>query len=334
MSLVNELRAELQRMIAWRDRPKVQSEIDVVPFSAAPEPRDLIAVDGSYAFLWNVGSMWLALVRAGFLRYRLTRGVFRKVGMDKLDRPIMVSTWEDVVAGQSDLHRELYEATRNARERHKEMVNEFRKRVEGELALRAAERHRDVTIALDGSLATFPKEFDYLEEVLAACERNGNLLVGVSKDSMTHAFGSALADEEALGPEDGMAWVRVPPAFEARQRGFLHGDVYFVRLHPRSPKWFRVDVGTFRDRPAYVFGQIAPYCHSALSLGYPYPLVEAHKFAVTVRQFRELYAGEVVRLALKAGMNIGDVLAGLTQVEGRKRGSFHNRLDAIAREVR
>jgi hypothetical protein len=332
MSLVEDLQDEIRTMMAYRSAGR-RVQIETAAFEASPEPRDMVAVDGSYTFLWNVSSMWLAVVRVGYLRYRLRDGVFRKVGFERIDRSIMVSTREEVVQKQDELHQMLFEATRHSSKQHADMVNEYRRHLEGEIARIAAEENEGAVLALDGSLASFPKELDNLGEVVDACAKNDVVLVGVSKDSTTHAFGSPLTDEEVL-EADGTAYARVPREFEKSQRGLLHGDVYFAKLHRSAPKWFRVDVGTYRDDPDHVFSQLAPYSMSALSLGYPYPLMEAHRFAVTVRQFKSMYEGEVIRQAVRLGADVREIVAGLTQIEGRRKSAFHEYLDKVAREVR
>jgi hypothetical protein len=321
MSLVQDLQTEIRRMMSLR-AARETVDVDVRPFAVAETPRDLVAVDGSYTFLWSLSSMWLALIRVGYLRYRLVDGAFRKAGFERMDRTLMVSTREEVVEGQDELHRMLFEITRYASNQAADMVNEYRRHLEGEIARVAAEQNPGTVLALDGSLASFPKELDNLDKVVTACEDNDIVLVGVSKDSRTHGFGSSRTDEEAL-EADGLAYARVPKEFAERQRGLLHGDVYFAQLHKDAPKWFRVDVGTYQDDPEYVFSQLAPYARSALSLGY-----------VTVRQFKDMYEGEVIRQAVGLGADVGEVLAGLTQIEGRPRSAFHEHLDRVAREVR
>ena len=160
-------------------------------------------------------------------------------------------------------------------------------------ALRAAEdaglREWDLIVAIDGALAAFPKEFDVLPRLVKVCESRGHLLVGISKDSQLHAFGQARTDEDFLRScqsaldRDALAFVRAPPDAETAQKGLLYGDVYYVRFHPRAPKWFRVDVGTLRDDPGAVFRQVAPYCRSLISIGYPLPLFEAHRLSHVVK---------------------------------------------------
>src|SRR3972149_6333466 len=278
---------EIGRMVGSRAGRTGPPTIEIRDVQPAETPLDLVAVDGSYSFLLNLGSMWLAIARAAASPFVLTGAGFHPRAPTIVDKAIMVSTWEDIVAKQDEFHQRLFEATRGSSEQHKEMVNEFRKHLEGELALKVARETKGVAIALDGSLTAGPKEVDPLAGVGEACEKNGNILVGVSKDSFLHAFGRSPPDEQFLQSYGGVGYVRVPKEFETRQRGLLHGDVYFARLHAQASKWFRVDVGAFKDDPDLVFSQLAAHARSGLSLGYPYALLGAHRPAVLVRPGRE-----------------------------------------------
>jgi hypothetical protein len=330
--VLEELRAELRRILEYQRGDEEEPDVHPASFRVAEKPRDLIAVDGSYTFLWNVSSTWLAIIRVGALHYRHANGYHVK-SLDKLERTVLVSTSESF-RREDELDATIFHSTRGSKEQHREMVNEYRKYYESEAALNAARSSRDKIIALDGSLASFPKETDRLGEVVRVCEERGHILVGVSKDSTTHAFGHRLTDEELLRGRDGMAFVRVPESFERRQRGLLHGDVYFARLHPASPKWFRVDVGTYKDEPERVFSHLAAYCSAPLCLGYPFPLFEAHRFAVTVRQMREVYEDAIIKEGLNLGLPLGLLVAGLTSMEGDRRGAFHEYLDKVTRELK
>ncbi|MFQ6106936.1 MAG: DNA double-strand break repair nuclease NurA [Thermoplasmata archaeon] len=307
---------------------------ELLDFGPSKEVREMVAVDGSYSFLLNISSMWLAIVRVGGLTYLFRDGGYRLMGSSKLEVPILVSTERSVVERQSILHRQLFEATRLSGDHPRAMMNEFRRYLEGELTLRLARKWRGAIIAVDGTLASFHKESNHLHETREVCEERGNILVGISKDSYSHAFGSVRTDEELLDGRNGMAYVRVPKQFEFKHKGFLHGDVYFAKLHPDSPKWFRIDVGTFRENPAFVFANLAHYARSGLCPGYPYPLLEAHRFAVTIRQFRDVYEEVLLRVGVEQGIEIDEVIAGLTHVEGERRGAFHEYLDQASRDMR
>ncbi|MFQ5918989.1 MAG: DNA double-strand break repair nuclease NurA [Thermoplasmata archaeon] len=286
-------------------------------------------MDGSYSFLWNSASLWLAVVKVGALLYRNGR----IQGIEKHEKPVVISTREGFAA-EDDLQATLFRLTRGAKEQHREIVNELRKYYEHQIALEAAQSGRNLILALDGSLASFPKETDRLGDVVRTCEERGHLLVGVSKDSATHAFGSSRTDEELLRPHEGMGFVPVPEEFEEHQRGLLHGDVYFARLHPQAPKWFRVDIGTGKEAPERALAEVAAYCASPLCVGYPRPLFEAHRFAVTIRQMREMYEDAIIKEGVRLGVPVPLLVDGLTSMEGAPHGTFHEYLDQVTRELK
>lgn len=333
--LLEELRERMREVALYRNMGvEILRNGEIVDFSPSKDVREMVAVDGSYSFLLNMSSMWLAVVRTGALAYLFRDGGYRLIDNRRLEVPILVSTERSVVEKQSDLHRQLFEATRLSGDHPKAMMSEFRHYMEGELTLRMAEQKSNAIIAVDGTLASFHKESNHLHQIRDVCEEKGSILVGISKDSYSHAFGGVKTDEELLNRKNGMAYVRVPSRFEEKHRGFLHGNVYFAKLHPDSPKWFRVDVGTYKEDPSFVFSHVAHYAKSGLCPGYPYPLLEAHRFAVTIRQFRDIYEELLLRVGLEEGMNIEEVIGGLTHVEGDRRGAFHEYLDQASRDMR
>ncbi|MCI4371037.1 MAG: DNA double-strand break repair nuclease NurA [Thermoplasmata archaeon] len=343
MSYVDDMRRELELLARHqRDLPLLPEEIpDFRVFRAADASRDMIAVDGSYSFLLNLSSWWLALISVGLLRYTFDGRSFRRKDWRLVQRMVGVSTLQEFVAMQDDLHRSLFEFTKERREEQpRDMVNEYRRLVEGQLAINFADEADGAIVAIDGTLSEFPKQFTFMERLVALCEKRGHVLVGISKDSQLHSFGHVLTDEDLMLrtqgrlPRDALAYARAPEASEAAKAGLLYGDIYYARLHPQARKWFRVDVGTFRDDPDFVFGQLAPYAKSLLSVGYPLPLIEAHRMAVTVRQLRPMYEETVLKAAVRMGLDVRTVLDGLTSVEGRRRSAFHEYLDRVARDLR
>ena len=342
MSYVDDMRKELELLV------KNQKDMPIPP-EAVPEfhvfrprepPRDMIAIDGSYSFLLNLSSWWLALLSVGLLRYSFDGQKFRKQDWRLTQRMIGISTFAEFVEKQDELHRSLFEFTRGRENQPKEMVNEYRRWLEGQLAINYADDHEDAIVAVDGALSEFPKQFMFMQRLVEVCKKRGHVLVGVSKDSQLHTFGQILTDEDFLArtqsrlPMGAVAYVRAPKESEKKREGLLHGDIYYARLHPQGRKWFRVDVGTYREEPDFVFGEIAPYAKSLVSVGYPWPLIEAHRMAVTVRQLKPVYQETVMRAALKMGLDVRTVLDGLTEVEGRKRSAFHEYLDKVARDLR
>ena len=342
MSYIDDMRKELELLVRHhKDVPLPPGDApEFHVFRPADPPRDMIAIDGSYSFLMNLSSWWLALVSVGLLRYAFDGG-FRRRDWRLVQRMVGVSTFEEFVKEQDDLHRSLFEFTKARREdQPRDMVNEYRRLIEGQTAINFADDVEDAIVAVDGTLSEFPKQFAVMERLVQVCEKRGHLLVGISKDSQLHSFGNVLTDEELMArtqsrlPRTALAYARAPRVSEAAQEGLLHGDIYYARLHPQARKWFRVDLGTFRDRPDFAFGQLAPYARSLVSVGYPWPLIEAHRMAVTVRQLRPMHQETVMKMGLRMGLDVRTILDGLTEVEGRKRSAFHEYLDKVARDLR
>ena len=343
MSFAEDLKRELEAARAQYTTPISGDggpELQFRKFKENAEPMDMIAVDGSYSFLLNMSSWWLAMISVALLRYKFSNSQFSKIDWRMVQRVLGISTHKEFVQTKDEFYRALYDLTKGSKEQHKEIVNEWRRFIEGQLAVNIAEDTKDCIVAVDGALSAFPKQFDYIGRLVDVCEKNGHLLIGVSKDSQLHAFGHYLTDEDLLkGAEktlesDSLAFIRAPEKFEKSQRGLLHGDVYFCRFHPRSGKWFRVDLGTMKEDPEKAFGHVAPYCRSLLAVGYPLPLVEAHRMAVTVRHLKGAYQETVMKFAVRLGMNPRKVLDGLTEIEGRKRSAFHEYLDRLSRDRR
>src|SRR5881628_2923391 len=116
------------------------------------------------------------------------------------------------------------------------------------------------------------------------------------------------------------------------ERHFHHGLlVHRLELADRDRHAVRLDEGPrISDRHE----ALAAYGKSLVSVGYPWPLIEAHRMAVTVRQLKPVHQETVMKMALRMGLDVRTILDGLTQVEGRKRSAFHEYLDKVARDLR
>jgi hypothetical protein len=125
----------IQRYRLLPELEKRESKIQVKGIESSSEIRDLIAIDGSYSFILNLSSIWLAIVRVGALHYRYSEDkgyelIDHKVG----ENPVLVSTKKEVMENLGEMHGKLFEATRYASEQHREMVNQFRRLNEQEMA--------------------------------------------------------------------------------------------------------------------------------------------------------------------------------------------------------
>jgi hypothetical protein len=313
--------------------------IDVKSFSQSDDIMDLVAIDGSYSFILNLSSMWLAVIRVGALHYRFSEEKgYELIGSKATEKPVLVSTKKDIMEKMGEFETKLFETTRYASEQHREMVNQIRRLSEEEMAYECAKSSKNVIIAMDGTLTPL-KSTNILEKAIAICTDNDNVLLGVSKDSFTHSFKSFKTDEEVLlglGFKK-MGYVRTSLINSRKKDSLLYdsmlGDVYFAKLHPDAGKWFRVDVGTFKNDPEIIFSHLSHYCKSSLCIGYIYPLLEAHRFVVTVRYFHSLYEDMILDIAGDHNIPLQEVIGALTHIEGERKGAFHEYLDKVAREV-
>ncbi|MEE9173929.1 MAG: hypothetical protein V3U30_03015, partial [Thermoplasmata archaeon] len=64
------------------------------------------------------------------------------------------------------------------------------------------------------------------------------------------------------------------------------------------------------------------------------PLFEAHRFAVTIRQMREMYEDAIVKEGIRLGLPVSLLIGGLTTMEGARHGTFHEYLDRVTRELK
>ncbi|UCE73906.1 MAG: DNA double-strand break repair nuclease NurA [Methanomassiliicoccales archaeon] len=329
----------IQKYRLFPDAANESLNIDVKSFVPSDKVMDLVAVDGSYSFILNLSSMWLAVIRVGALHYRFSEDKgYELIDSRVKEKPVLVSTKKDIMEKMGEMHGKLYEATRYASEQHREMVNQLRRLMEEEMASELAKSKSNVIIAMDGTLTPL-KSTNILERAVQSCTDNNNILLGVSKDSYTHAFKSYRTDEEVLSNLEygGIGYVPAPLARRANKDSLLYdkmlGDVYFAKLHPDASKWFRIDIGTFKRKPDMVFSQLAHYSKSRLCLGYIYPLLEAHRYVVTVRYFHTLYEDMILNMASDYDISIAEAINALTHLEGNRKGAFHEYLDQVSREI-
>ena len=295
--------------------------------------RDLVAIDGSHTFVLHLAGLWLALIRVGALHYEF-RGDYKMKELYPEESTVAISPHEGFTKDQDGLYRAILERGKRQGNLHTYMVGEFRRLAELRMAGRMAEKLSNTIIALDGPLATPPlEEFSStMEKALEACRRNRNTLVGVSKDSNTHSLDSLFSDGELLARlENGAGLCYLPVALKKAEPICLHGEVYFARLYPGAKRWFRVDIGVPKGEPEGVFPQLASYARSALCPGYPYPLLEAHRYAVEVRRMEEVYDRILTDLGPRYGITPEEILQGRTDAEGGSKALFHRDLDLLSR---
>jgi len=200
----------------------------------------------------------------------------------------------------------------------------------------ARSRH-GMLIMYDGALLKSKSARD----IVRACEDNGNVIVGISKDS-------------ALRVINDISYESVLDAYTSQHPGFTGyvmyrdraGNIYdgfsssnrigacFARLHPNAQKWFRVDFQSteMMDLPE-ILRTIACYSQVNTMPGTPFPLmINAHEIAVKIRQLRPAIEPLVMKCLKDEGFPDGYTLRGLTDVNGKLiSGSHHDYLDNFTR---
>jgi len=337
-----EIRSAFEIISGHRVRAKREAEqrlpqIELTPFSLIEGPIKLVTIDGSYAPIFRSSSIWIVAVRAVALTYEFSESQgYSFKGCDVNEGAELVTTDRDIASQVGSFSIEMQSLTARGRGRSEapgRMARYARILHEIELAAWVSKKYSGVTIVLDGTLTVPPLNTikNKMEETVDACEKNGNVLVGVSKDSYVNLFGCAISDEELLQhvAERGLLYV-TPPQPRKTDIG-PRGTTYFVKYHPEAPKWFRTDVIPSDADTSELFGRIAQFARSQLCLGYLYPLVEAHKAAVELRKYPKLYDELLFKVAAETGVDAVEVVWGRTDIDGRRRDAFHAYLDMISK---
>src|SRR5947207_5770517 len=117
MSYVDDMRRELELLVKHhRDVPLPPEDVpDFRTFRGADPAKDMIAVDGSYSFLLNLASWWLALISVGLLRYAFDGHAFLRKDWRLVLLMVGVSTYEEFVQTQDEPHRSLIEFPKDRR---------------------------------------------------------------------------------------------------------------------------------------------------------------------------------------------------------------------------
>lgn len=313
------------------------SKVTFCPFNISRDVQPTIAIDGSYAPVFRSASMWLIAVRAVALTYKFSET--QSVSYDVLDCEInegaeLVTTSLRIAKELPSFNQELTALTAARRsEAPKRMAAYARILREFQLTKIVAKKHHDSVILMDGTLSTPPLDHikQLVNEILEACEENRNTLIGISKDSNTNHLGSVASDEELLRGVDRRETMFIKAPYPKKTRLGPWGEVYFAKLHAEAPKWFRADIACATQKPEVIFGALAQFARNQLSLGYPFPLIEAHMMAVELRKYPFLYDDLLFKIGQEMGMNLEEITWGRTNVDGRRMDAFHSYLDLIAK---
>ena len=96
MSFAEDLRRELEVVRMLQSVPLTAdggANLDFRGFKEETQPRDMIAVDGSYSFLLNLSSWRLAMISVALLRYSFRDDHFAKKDWRMIQRIVGIDTY-------------------------------------------------------------------------------------------------------------------------------------------------------------------------------------------------------------------------------------------------
>lgn len=204
--------------------------------------------------------------------------------------------------------------------------------------LAAAQRYKNSIIARDGTLTSvfLVQPDEVMTQIRDQCTTNENVLVGISKDSTSHYLKDARVDEaflkQTLGLHKLVGCEIDKKLVRARYPPNVFADIFFATLNPYAEKFFRVDVGTKPANMSHaeVLGELARYSNWEGTPGFPYPLVEAHKSAKSVRDMHEMFKKQILDACVSMDIPLELILAGIIDDYGTVAGKFHSQLDLVS----
>jgi hypothetical protein len=273
----------------------------------------LAAVDGSNAMLLDSGCISVALLRAAVCGFSAGRREFRSVTPLRL-----VSPGREALDGSfSGLYRECFgtdpEITVGDDEPGR-TAGIMRDTLEYWVALRSTERlGRGDLLVLDGALrVTHASHEPVLLRLIRTCAKKGIHLCAVTKrTSLTWGGGLPLvpaalsfAKAHSVTPpwvlRIGEGGLDVTP-----YRQWRHGVPCVAALHPRSPLAFKIEVPgpTGDDALVEIVSRLAGWSDDGRLMGYPYPLLDAHRTARITADALEQVKGDLLSGMAQSGFD-------------------------------
>jgi len=323
---------------------KVRSSIDILNLRAVPvsidynaPAREVISIDGSYSVLWRSPRypIWVAAARTAMIhrRYDNENIKIREVANKYRDVLEVINTHEKTILSGDSMEvidKDISDVD------IQNFIHARSIKCDLETTLDIAQNHKNIAIFHDGSFAMINSKensprrevWNAIKLIIDACKENGNVFIGLSKDSGLRTINNITNDESLLE-----YYSRQHPNFTGYyliDEGQTTGaGSCFARLHPRALKWMRLD---FMYTPIMCIDEIIQLvaCYSQVNdlPGTPFPPLTAHEVAVKVRQYKEIAEQQFMKILQKEGLTSNDIIAGLTDVNGNLlTGTFHQHLD-------
>ncbi len=274
------------------------------------------AVDGSNSMILEAGLYSIAAVRAVVSCFAGGRREFLSATPIRLVRLGMENEVEDFISIYERCFGSPPESGLPGDDRS-DAVGVIRDTLEHSAALHALDRiGAGDLLLLDGGLrVSHASHRPVLNDLLVKAGANGALVAGVSKHS-TVTWGDGLPlvlSVDRYARRCGIRppyYVRIPEELMDRHRygQWQRGVVYVAKLHPRTPRAFKIEVPDYADEKAVrdTFQACAAYADDGRIPGYPYPLLDAHRKVRITEDIRENIYNDLIAEMNRTGMNRED----------------------------
>lgn len=313
------------------------------------EVRPIVSVDGSYSFLFSFlgADTWIVLFRIAVTDYQLEINgskisYLQRTPLKVFDHLNLLSFADEVISSQPPAF-ELAKKDAEKFQTRKQIIYaaNIMTYLEHKTLKKISETYKDCILLADGALVSVKKlrREELFESVKRNCIRNNILLAGISKTTSTHFFNDFYSDDYFLkkfydNKYQDLTYIQIPDKtfdFKFQKRFTRYGQIHFAKLNKNAAKWFRVDIGNDGGDKNDLFSQIAAYSMVHLVPGYPIGLIETHKIAKSVRNFKEVYELELIESLKNIGLNADEILDGAVDIDGEHLRSFHELLDLVSK---
>ncbi|MFQ5891849.1 MAG: DNA double-strand break repair nuclease NurA [Candidatus Methanofastidiosia archaeon] len=257
-----ELEAIVQELKKYYENKEFESfEVTSIRKSVG---REVAAIDGGSVILWSNGVKSIGVMKAGYLIYDENHKIEKKFEEEKY--LIFDAT-------------ESYQRSRLDDERFSMELK----------CLEKASKRCDLLL-YDGALMGFGES---ARKILRKIGKRASV-VGISKKTRINFLQRGVPDTETLKVR-GRWYFKIPDSLiDARGYRCL-GEIYVTKLHDEG-RAFRVDILGEK-----VFENLVHFSNYRLCLGYPYPLLEVHKY-VSLRDKAEMFQTKLREKMFEEGL--------------------------------
>ncbi len=324
---------------------RVQSD-RLQEFDYQEYPPKMIAIDGSNRWIWNNPDInaRIAIIRTAYVVYEFNSDLsppMQILNQGSQDEAVLIAPDNPNIHTYDQDFQKLHTEIQRIIGRKNplgETLSLLRSLAEFKMVEELASNYTESLIVMDGALTYVQiKEFeDTIRNIVKACKKNNNILIGVSKRNITRWLGSELTDEavmrEIARNDQKMMYMDIPTIPKSQQKFPSIGKTYLAKLHAKPVKTFRVDIyNPLNVNDDKVLSHLAYYSQVNTFPGYPFPLVDAHTIAALLRRVPDMYNHELLEVGIQLGFTEDELLQYMITHENMETDPFHRYLDDATR---